>query len=173
MLVRKADEKLARLDRRLRARELREVLPAVLLSAMFGASFVTSTTLFAKLGSAAIILSCGWIVYYLLRYGRGPASPSPAVSLDEYRAGAAAKFDHQIRLLSNVKYWYVLPLYFGMVVFRVGNIQKHDWVARPSDWWVLGGATVVCAFIVWLNEVKAVGRLREERDRITAMLDSE
>jgi hypothetical protein len=171
MLFRQAGEKLAKLDRMLQGRQYREILAAVLVAAMFGAQFAAASGLFAKLGSAVIIAGCVWVTYYLLRHGRGPQNPYSGAPLEEYRAGVVAKFDHQIRLLSRVKYWYVLPFYLGIVLLGLGDAERNGWTMRPFDWYVLGGATAFCAFVVWLNEVWGVKRLRKERDVITAMLE--
>ena len=173
MIVQKAERKLAAFDRRLQWRELREVLPAIVVSAMFGAYFMMSSTPLARLSAVVMVAISLWIAFYLLRHGRGPANPSPAAPLSEYRDGVAAKFDHQIRLLSNARYWYVLPFYLGFILYTVGNIEKHDWVVRRFDWWFMGYATAICGFTLWLNEVVAVRRLRTERDGILSMLEGE
>ncbi len=173
MTMETAQRTVAALDRRLRWREYREILPAILVSAMFGAAFANSDTMLAKGGALTIIAGCAWIVYYMLRHGRGPENPSPAMPLSEYRAGIAAKFDHQIGLLRRVKYWYVLPLYLGMVLFTASDIERNDWVVRPFVWRFLGGATAFCGFTIWLNEVWAVRRLRQERDGILAMFEDD
>jgi hypothetical protein len=173
MTVERAQQKLETLDRSLRGREYREVLPAIVVAALYGAYFVMSSTLLAKLSAVVMVAVCLWIVAYVLRYGRGPDAPRADEPLDEYRAGVAAKYDHQIRLLSNVKYWYVLPMWLGFVLYTLGLVEKHGWTPRPFDWWILGGATAICGFTVWLNEVWGVRRLRKERDEITRMLQGE
>ena len=170
MLMRQANEKLDQLDKKLRNRELREILPAILCAALFGAQFAVATAFFIRLGAAVIVAAMLWIVYYMLRHGRGPQNPYPGAPLDEYRAGVAAKFDHQIWLLKRVKYCYALQLFVGCVLTDLGAIQRNGWTMRPFDWWFLAGATALSAFIVWLNEGPGVKWLRRERDAITASL---
>jgi hypothetical protein len=170
MLMRQANEKLDQLDKKLRKRELREVLPAVLGAALFGAQFAAATSFFGRLGCGVIVAAMLWIVYYMLRHGRGPQNPYPGAPLDEYRSGVVAKFDHQIRLLQRVKYWYVAPIFAGCMLIDLGAIERNGWTMRPFDWWFLAGSTALFAFVIWLNEGPGVNRLRRDRDAITASL---
>jgi hypothetical protein len=169
-IMQQAEAKLEKFDRRLQGRQYREILGAVLVAALFGVQYANATAVFAKVGCAVIIAGALWIVYYLLRHGLGPASPYPGASLEEYKAGVVSKYNHQIRLLSRVKYWYVLPLYVGIVLVTVGGIERNGWVARPFHWYYLAAVTVLCAVVVWLNEVWTVKRLRKERDELSATL---
>lgn len=170
MLMTKAGDKLAKLDRRLRLRELREILPAILISAVFGARFFVDDAPLIKLGAGVAVLACLWITYYMLRHGRGPESPGPELALQTYRERAAAKYDHQIWLLSHVKYWYVGPFYISLILMSLGEVAKNGWIFETKDYVALGLLTAFSAFVVWLNEVWTVRKLEKERDEITSML---
>ena len=173
MIVQRAEQQMESLDRELEWREYREVLPAIVVAAAYGAYFVMSSTPLAKLSAVVMVAICLWIVAYVLRHGRGPANPRADAPLDEYRAGVAAKFDHQIRLLSNARYWYVLPMWLGFVLYTLGHVEKNGWTPRPFDYWFLGGSTALCGLTIWLNEFMAVRQLRRERDELTRMLQGE
>ena len=170
MLMTKAGDKLAKLDRRLRSRELREVLPGILVAAGCGALFFTTKTPLIKLGAGVAVLACIWVTYYMLRHGRGPESPGPELDLIEYRRRAAAKYDHQIWLLSHVKYWYVGPFYISALLVSLGKVAESGWVVEPRQYFSFGILTFFSGFLVWLNESWGVRKLRRERDEVTSML---
>ncbi|MDZ4797439.1 MAG: hypothetical protein SGI92_04710 [Bryobacteraceae bacterium] len=54
---------------------------------------------------------------YLWRSNRKTQQPlDPALDVRSYQAALIQRYDAQIRLLSNVKYWYVLPLFGWMAL---------------------------------------------------------
>ena len=124
-----------------------------------------------KAGAAIMALGSLWVVIYLRRYGRAKADPSLEQSLVAYTDALLKQYDHQIQVLIGAKYWYILPMYIGMMVFIAGMTARLPremlgWthVARP----VVVTAAAVLAW--WLNEVKAVGWLHKEREHLLAML---
>jgi|GEM_PF-6377614 len=169
-IMKRAQEKLEKFERRLRFRELQEILPSIVVSAVFGAQFVHAQTVMIKLGSAMVVCACLWGAFYLLTRGRGPADPDRGLPLAEFRAGVAAKYDHQIWLLSRVKYWYVAPLFAGILTSTLGRVEARGWKFVTKDWAVLALMVVFAAFVVWLNESWAVRRLKKERDEVRAGL---
>jgi hypothetical protein len=77
-----------------------------------------------------------------------------------------ARYDIQIRLLSQVKYWYVLPIYAWMVLVLTQVTSRTPWW-RPA-YFVL--ATLFSAFVIWLNECYGVRKLRAEREKAEALI---
>ena len=78
-----------------------------------------------------------------------------------------ARLDQQIRLLSQVRYWYLLPLYLPTVRQAIGA-----WPSRPlGAATLLIAATVLFGAIGWLNERVAVGFLKAERARIACLYE--
>lgn len=109
-----------------------------------------------------------WIAGYMLRFGREPEAPDASADAETYRLALVARYDRQIRLLRNIKYWYLLPPYVGLMLLFASAFtgESHPgWAAYIAPVLV----TVVYAGIWWLNEVCAVGKLRTARDRLTAL----
>jgi hypothetical protein len=107
-----------------------------------------------------------WIIFYIVRYGKGPATIDPDQDLSGYVRALVGRYDHQIRLLKSVKYWYLLPLYAGLLIASAGQVLGHARAGKLSLWDLSGPVifTAVFAGIWWLNEVNAIGRLRKERE---------
>jgi hypothetical protein len=117
---------------------------------------------------------------------RGPR-PAPEESVTSYGRALMAGYDRQIALLRTAKYWYVLPLYAGMLVMYAGIAAKsvaplsHLREQAPQRW-LLGLAflaavfllmTVFTGFAWWLNERYTVRKLVAARDNLAAMLPGE
>ncbi len=153
-----------RFDRMIARRNLTEYIAAGLVIALFSwFAFRTNDSLM-RAGFLVIASGAAWIIFYLFRYGNGPVSADPAQSSTGYVQALAERYDQQIRLLKTVKYWYLLPMYVGLLITSVALYREH---AAAMPWWsaliMPAIYTAVFAGIWWLNEVVAVGRLRQER----------
>ena len=128
------------------------------------------------LRAGCLIIAAGmvWIIFYILRYGKGPSPVDPSLNLMGYTQALAERYDYQIRLLKSVKYWYLLPPYLGLVLGTAGVFQERA-KAGILSWFDLTGPVLYTAVFVavWcLNEVYSVRRLQEERRRLLAMTGS-
>ena len=103
-------------------------------------------------------------------HGAEPPEPSPDQSLAGYQRGLIVKYDHQIRLLRGVKFWYLLPIYAGLLTESAGLLKERaeKGVLTWAD--AIGPVlyTLVFAFIWWLNEVYTVRKLERMRARVTS-----
>ena len=79
------------------------------------------------------------------------------------------RFDSQIRLLSRVKYWYLLPLYIPIIWMTIDWFPRHGWGAIFS----LAIVTAIFYFIARLNEKLAVGQLKEARAKLRTMVEEQ
>jgi hypothetical protein len=97
-----------------------------------------------------------WIAVYMLadrmRHKRQP--PEPGEPLHQCVESSLAQVEHQIYLLRNVLWWYLLPLALSMLAF-FGQIA---WQLRLGGWWaalavsgVLAFEVIVFAGVYWLN----------------------
>jgi uncharacterized membrane protein YbaN (DUF454 family) len=110
------------------------------------------------------IAAVAFVMIYMWRSHRSTPQLDTTADARSYQAALLARYDRQIRLLRNVKYWYVLPLYAWMVltVFLTR--------APGARMTYLAVMTAFAAFIVWLNEGYAVRKLREQRKKTESML---
>ncbi len=164
----------SRLDREISKRNRREYLAAVPLVVAFSVFSRFADHWLTEAGCYLAAASAVWIVFYLVRYGRSPSEPDPQQSLAGYREALRKKFDHQVQLLKAAKYWYILPVYVSLVLLYSGEILD-DLHRKGHPGWIniilLTLTTVFTGWVWWLNEVRGVAKLREERDSLTRVLD--
>jgi len=162
--------KTEKFDRTIRWRNMREVLASAVAGVVFGYLTWKQANGIARLGSALITATMAWIIYYFQRYGSSPVDPNPDQSAAAFQIALVSKIDHQIRLLRNVKFWYLLPMYVGLVVFSAGGIRDHA-ISGTLSWRDAVGPllyTLVFAGIWWLNEGYAVRKLEEWKTKLAA-----
>jgi hypothetical protein len=165
-----AMERANRFDRTIKARNLRECLGAVLLTAIFAFIAWNSPNALARAGNLVVAASGLWILFCMLGYGREAPSPAPDRSVADFQQALLRKYDHQIRLLKNVKYWYLLPPYTGLMMASVGIVRAQTAVGQPGWPQLIAVAiyTALFGFVWWLNEGPGVRKLRRERARLLA-----
>ena len=104
-----------------------------------------------------------WVAIFPHRFSRVSPEPVPEQTLTAYRLALLERFDRQIRLLRSAKYWYVLPMWLGMLLHAASGLSRGS---------LAGGlvlaclATVFAAFFWWLNEVKGVQYLEHQRQEL-------
>lgn len=165
-----------RFDRAMAVRNWIECSAAGVVAAISGFSAFRVGDALTRAGSLVIAASAAWIIFYLLRYGKGPREVDPTLDLRGYAQALVNRYDHQIRLLKSAKYWYLLPPYLGLLVWMLGILRDKARIEGLS--WGDSVPPLVCsavfAAIWWLNEVYSVGRLRQERANLLVLTaDSE
>jgi hypothetical protein len=160
-MAREISERVRSFDRRIFWRNFREYAGGCVFIGFMLLNVVhPERRLLGIAGIAATVV----VMLYLWWSHRSTPELDPTASVLSYQAALLARYDHQIRLLRNVKYWYVLPLYSWMVlaVFLTG--------APGTRMLPLVIMTAFAAFIVWLNEGYAVRKLRKQRSEAEALL---
>ena len=118
-----------------------------------------------------------WIAGYMLadrrRHKRQP--PEPGEALWQHVKTSLAQVEHQIWLLRNVFWWYLLPLALSILAF----FGQVSWQERAGGWGpalgvlsvvALGG--IVFAGIYWLNQYAVRSELEPRRRELEALLMS-
>jgi len=172
-LVKLVEKKTKQFDRAILVRNLLECAAALVVFVLFTSYAVRTSDALQRLGLIVVAASAVWIIYFLLRYGRGSANADPSQDLSAYRRALLERYDRQIRLLKSVKYWYLLPPYVGLLIGSAGVLLNHRRLGLIGWGDFLGPAlyTAFFAFVWWLNEVGGVARLRSERARLLSILN--
>jgi len=163
-----AIERAKRFEKTIKTRNLMEIVAALAVTAIFAPIAWRAPNAVARTGNLVVAAGGLWIAFFMLRFGR-LARPLPADrSLADYREALLAQFDHQIRLLRNVKFWYLLPLYLGLLIAAAGNVIARTAEGRPGwpELVTIPIFTAVFGFIWWLNEAYGVRKLRHARQRL-------
>jgi O-antigen ligase len=160
-LIEQLEKKSRGFDRLVSRRDLRECLAGAAVAVLF-LWFAARATNPVERAAHLWLAACGvWIVFFLLRYSRMSRKPAPEQTLEAYRQALVEKYDRQIRLLKNVKYWYILPLWLGQMLLCVDCLRRPHGVM--TGLLVAALVTLVNAALWWLNEVAGVGYLRRQR----------
>jgi len=118
-----------------------------------------------------------WIAGFMLadrrRHKQQP--PEPGESLRQRAESSLAQVEHQIWLLRNVFWWYLLPPGLSMLAFfcQVGwNVRAEGWRAAVFTAVLIGVATIIMAGVYWLNQYAVRTELEPRRLELKALLAS-
>ena len=98
-----------------------------------------------------------WIAGFMLvdRVRQRPQQPVPGDDLHTCIKKSLAQVEHQIWLLQNVQWWYLLPVFVTLLVWP----GHHAWNTRDNGWKTLGelaGVTFAYALVFglmyWINQ---------------------
>jgi hypothetical protein len=166
-------KKTERFDRTIRRRNIRETVAAAMVAIFFTYIAWGQPNGIDRVGSLILVASSLWIVYYMWRRGAEPPDPNPDQTLEGYQRALVRKYDHQIRLLRNVKFWYLAPMYVGLLTVSAGLLKERVEKGSPIGLAVLYPIfyTLLFAGIWWMNEVYAVRKLERMRARVTSGIE--
>ncbi len=166
-------KKTEKFDRTIRRRNIQETVAALVVAVFFTYIAWGQRNGIERAGSIILVASSLWIVYYMWRRGAEAADPSPDQTLEGYQRALVRKYDHQIRLLRNVKFWYLAPMYVGLLTCSVGVLKQQaekGALTWPATLYPLV-YTVLFAGIWWMNEVYAVRKIERMRAQLTSGIE--
>jgi hypothetical protein len=117
-----------------------------------------------------------WIAWYMLadrrRHKRQPGEAGEP--LRQHVEGSLAQVEHQIWLLRNVLWWYLLPLALPILAF----FSQIAWRMRTGGWWtafafaVINSVVVALVFagVYWLNQYAVRAGLEPRRRELETLL---
>jgi hypothetical protein len=165
-------KKMEKFDRIIKWRNRTECVAALAVAAFFAYAAWIAPNGIARLGSAIIVGGALWIIYYIRKHGTEPADPNPDQTLAGYQTALARKYDHQIRLLRNVKFWYLLPMYIGLLTLSAGIVAEKG----AFTWKDAFGPLIYTLFFAgvwWLNEVHTVRKLQRRRTQLISGMEGD
>ena len=165
--------KTEKFDRTIRRRNVREMIAAAVVAVAFAGVAWAQRNAIERAGSIILVAGALWIIYYMWRYGAEPPDPNPDQTLAGYQQALVRKYDHQIRLLRTVKFWYLAPIYVGLLIGSVG-LWNEQAGKGGSTWFAFlfpAIYTLIFAGIWWLNELYGVRKLQRMRERVTSGLE--
>jgi hypothetical protein len=166
----------AKFTRKIRFRNIREYLAAVIVVSAYGYYIYRFHNLTVRIGSAMVIAAALWVSYRIYK----KASPAAMGSSKDGQSCVdfhRSELMRQRDLLATVWTWYLLPFTPGLVVFLVGLIEIA--LAKPGARQHPGGMIIgygvvfaVCAatfiFLGWLNGW-AARKLQKQIDALDAL----
>jgi hypothetical protein len=118
-----------------------------------------------------------WIAGYMLanRMRHKRQSPEPGAPLRQRVESSLAQVEHQIWLLRNVVWWYLLPLALPFLAF----FGQGAWQERSGGWWTalvileaVALGVIVLAGVYWLNQYAVRCGLEPRRRELETLLRS-
>ena len=118
-----------------------------------------------------------WIAGFMIvdRMRQRPQRPTPEDTLHRSVERSLAQVEHQIWLLRNVFWWYLLPP-FAAIMFWLGHLA---WLARHAGPERLGEFGAIALFFVlvgwfihWVNQFAVRKHLAPRRDELQTLLRS-
>lgn len=163
-------KKTEKFDRAIRRRNLRETVAAGVLAVIGSYGAWVQHGAMERASCMILVAASLWIIYYTWRHGAEPPDPNPDQTLAGYQRALVRKYDHQIRLLRNVKFWYLAPLYAALLIASLGTLSER--AARGALTWADAIVpliyTLLFAGIWWLNEAYGVRKLERLRAQVTS-----
>jgi hypothetical protein len=154
-------------------RDMREIGVALVLLPVWvvmGISLSSPWTWYLAMPGIAFV--AGFLVVDRKRHK--PRSPQPGEPLRECAARSLEQVEHQIWLLRNILWWYLLPLMVPILVF-FGHLA---WLSRDDGWETvfdtappMAVVALVAVVIYWINQ-RGARCLEARRDELRTMVAS-
>ena len=107
------------LDRMNRRRDLRNIVAMLVVIVVYSWFAVRAGNTLERVADVWLV-ACGvWFIFYVRRYARISRKPVPEQTLGAYRQALVGRYDSQIRLAKGVKYWFILPMWLGLLLYDI------------------------------------------------------
>ena len=163
-LLRLVQEQAEAFDEKIRRRDRREGIAAVLVFLFFSLMLLDPSWV-VRAGALIVMGSSAYIYWTLRRARAGYSSPNVDRPVAAAVRAEREKVDEQIRLLETVFWWYLAPLGVGLLLVVAGD--------AGLSWFTLGYGGFVVALgggIYYLNQREVHNTLRPRRRQLTRLL---
>lgn len=156
-------DEVKKLREKLKKRNYQEMIACVVVIIGFIYIGVYEEDIVAKAFCVEIILSAILIGHYL--YTR---SHKKLLEENDSKEQYVSILNNEIKLLSTLRYWYVLPPLIGLTGLIINDIVMKLNADKNPSWFIFYLCLTFClAFgIIYLNEVRGVRKLKKELDLV-------
>lgn len=151
-------------ERAIKFRNLREAAAGIFVTVVFTKIGLGQDSFFKQIACFEIAIAGIFVSVYMYYYSmKNIVQVDGSTSLD-YLEKYKQSLKDQIKLLGSVKYWYVLPIAAGLFALNGYDIYEAlQGIGNMTSALISFGISAsLCAFIIWLNEYKAVKDLKKE-----------
>ncbi len=135
-------------DKTIRWRDYGEVAAGIFIIVYFGRELILGNhSLLTQAGCVVLIVSCIFIDWKLITSKRRVPKAEPNAPVFDTVKVELQKVENQIGLLKSVAWWYLLPLFVGVMLFYFGTPASFQ-----SKLVYFTAVLVVYVFIYWLNQ---------------------
>ncbi len=112
-------------DKTISGRDLGEILACVLIALFFGFNLLfRDNSRLTDAGCVVLVASAAFIAWRLTASKRRLPKPAPDAPLFDLVRVELRKVENQIALLQSVAWWYLLPLFIGVMMFHWGGSKS-------------------------------------------------
>ena len=163
-LLRLVKENAEAFDEKIRRRDRREGIAAVLVFGFFSLMLLDPSWV-VRAGALLVMGSSVFIFWTLRRVRTGHSAPDADRPVAEVIRAEREKVDEQIRLLETVLWWYIAPLAVGILLV-VGGDAGLSWFTVGYGAFVVG----LGGGVYYLNQREVRRHLRPRRTKLTRLL---
>lgn len=148
-------------------RNFRECGIAFVMALVFIPKVFRAQSTWATLMYIELVLALIFVGVHIYLYGRNKKAPNYSASSTEHVTFLREQIQTQIKLLSNVRYWYLAPLLFG-VLGLLGESLVNEIAAGKTPYALVPITFTLAlnAIILWANEVWAVRKLKKQLEEL-------
>jgi hypothetical protein len=154
-VIERMNARLRKFGRDLFWRDVREVAACVFIVVWFGWYLLGNLSLLSQIGCGVVILSAIVISAVLLIARRLDRAAEGPVSVSDSLRAQLRSIRRQERLLANVLWWYLLPIFVGVELFVLG--QK---ISTANAWTMTGVLAFTSAVVYFANRYAVRTKLR-------------
>ncbi|WKN44724.1 hypothetical protein [Tunicatimonas pelagia] len=167
------DRDIRKFERTLFWRDIREIVPAVLMTGYFGRIVYYEPDMIAKIGFGFLILGSLLVIVKLLVVKRFKSSTPSDAPFQDYLKQRYQYLSKEKRLLETVLYWYISPFLIGYAILGLGlPLNIPHWGAWIFYIFYLAFGFGVSWFIRWLNDRAVVNQFNPILERIENTLEN-
>ncbi|MGD0300854.1 MAG: hypothetical protein ABSE86_27535 [Bryobacteraceae bacterium] len=158
-------------DRRNRRRDLVDIVAMLIIIVVYFWFALHAGNTLERVADVWLVVSAGWFIFYVRRYARISRKPVPEQTLGAYRQALVERYDSQIRLAKSVKYFFVLPMWLGQMLFNLAY-----WMNGGKNFKFVMVTIVVTAgnvLVWWLNEGPGIRYLKRKRRELAVLVGEE
>lgn len=121
--------KMISFEKDIRSRDRLEIIACILVIIFFGFTLFTTASVWKQAGSVVIILSAAFIWYKLKATQKDTFGEehSPDRPMSEYLNLELESIRKHKKLLQNVAWWYLSPMFVGLLFFTIGFNTRLLW----------------------------------------------
>lgn len=121
--------KMSRLERFIRIRDISEITTAIIFIPIFGYFAYEIPFVVTKIGCIFTMIWFGYLIFKLRDVKKHKLSIDPALSFREQLANQKAYILQEARLIDTVLYWYLLPplVAHAILVLGLGDPVEYGW----------------------------------------------
>jgi hypothetical protein len=170
-LLREVERRIRNFDHASRRRDVVDIVAMLVVIVVYLWLAVGEKTTFERVADLCLAACAIWVIFYVRRYAKLSRKPEPAQTLGDYRRALVERYDRQIRLLKNAKYWFILPMWSAVLLYDVAYRVSGGKNLKFAM--VLLVVTVSYAFAWWLYEGRGVRRLERQRRELAVLVGEE